>query len=82
MCQHLLEDVPYGNSGRYGHVEGMLCASLRYLETYISGINNSLIHTVDLMSGNNGILAVRVNNEILQLDTSKGLLQSAHGISL
>ena len=61
----MAEEVPDGYAARNGDVERMFCATLGYLETHVTLVDDGLIDTVDFVAEDESISASGLRGEVL-----------------
>ena len=74
--------MPDGKAGAYRDIKRVLGSVLRYLYTYIGIVHNRLRHTLDLVSGYDGILFARLGTELAQIHTTLDLLEHTYRIAV
>ena len=82
LIWQLLKEIPDDNTGSHRNIQRMLGPILRYFNTHITVINDTLLNTFHLVSHDNCILFILVQQQIIKHRATFGLLNRTDSISL
>lgn len=78
----MLEKVPDSDSARDGDIERVLRASLGDFKADIALVDDFLVDTVDFMPEDESIASPVLRRELLELDATLDLFETAEGVAV